>query len=50
MTAKSDSGATRRESFQVPGNKARYAVIEHWIEDDAPVLTWQFQRQPVHFQ
>ncbi len=49
VTAESDSGATLRESFQVPGDKMRYAVIEHWTEDDSADLTWQFQRQPVGF-
>jgi hypothetical protein len=56
VTAESDAGAKLRESFVVPRNKTRYAVIEHWTEDDsaetedAPVdLTWQFQRQAPAF-
>ena len=56
VTADSDSGATLRESFQVPRNEPRYAVIEYWTEDDSPEtddpavdLTWQFQRQAPAF-
>jgi len=49
ITAESDSGATLRESFQVPGDKTRYAVIDYWGEDDSADLTWQFQRQPMAF-
>ncbi len=49
ITAESDSGATLRESFQVPGDKTRYAVMDYWTEDDAPDLTWEFHRQPVGF-
>jgi len=56
VIAESDSGATLRESFEVPRNKTRYAIIEHWTEDDsvetddAPVdLTWEFQGQAPAF-
>lgn len=49
VTAESDSGAALRESFQVPGDKPRYAVIDYWTEDDSTDLTWLFQRQPVAF-
>jgi hypothetical protein len=56
VTADSDSGATLRESFDVPGNKPRYAVIDYWTEDDSPDtddpavdLTWQFQRHAPAF-
>jgi len=49
VTAESESGATLRESFEVPQGKTRYAVIEHWTEDGSADLTWQFQRQPVAF-
>ncbi len=49
VTATSDSGATLRESFRVPGGKTRYAVIDHWGEDDSAELTWLFQRQPITF-
>jgi hypothetical protein len=38
-----------KESFQVPGNEARYAVVNYWAEDDSPELTWLFQREPVGF-
>jgi hypothetical protein len=48
-TAESDTGATLKESFQVPGNEARYAVVNYWAEDDSPELTWLFQREPVGF-
>lgn len=51
VTAESESGATLRESFEIAGNKPRYAVIDYWTEDDSPEtddpavdLTWQFQR------
>jgi hypothetical protein len=56
VTADSDSGATLRESFEVPRSKPRYAVIDYWTEDDSPdtddpavALTWQFQRQAPAF-
>lgn len=49
VTAEADSGATLSESFQVPGDKPRYAVIDHWTEDDSADLSWQFQRQPMAF-
>lgn len=49
ITAESDSGATLRKAFQVPGNRTRYAVIDYWTEDDSTDLTWLFQRQPVTF-
>ena len=49
ITTESDSGATLRESFEVPQGKTRYAVIEHWTEDDSTDLTWKFYRQPVGF-
>ena len=49
LTAESDTGATLKESFQVPGNEARYAVVNYWAEDDSPELTWLFQREPVGF-
>lgn len=50
VTAESDSGATLHERFELPHNsQRRYAVIEHWTEDDSPDtddpavdLTWQF--------
>ncbi|GAA4403503.1 hypothetical protein GCM10023153_33570 [Ornithinibacter aureus] len=49
LTAESDTGATLTESFEVPGNEPRYAVVNYWAEDDAPELTWDFQREPVGF-
>ncbi len=48
ISAESDSGATLRESFEVPPGKTRYAVIDHWT-DGAADLEWRFQRQPVAF-
>ncbi len=49
ITAESDSGASLRESFEVPGGKSRYAIIDHWTEDGSADLTWQFSRRPVAF-
>lgn len=49
VTAGSDSGATLSESFKVPDDKTRYAVIDHGGEGDSAELTWLFQRQPVAF-
>jgi hypothetical protein len=56
VTANSDSGAILRESFEVPSNKPRYAVIDYWTEDDSQDtddpgvdLTWQFQRHAPAF-
>ncbi|WP_345207382.1 hypothetical protein [Fodinibacter luteus] len=47
LTAESDTGATLEEPFQVPGDEARYAVVDYWVEDDSAELTWLFQRDPV---
>ncbi len=49
ITAESDTGATLSESFKVPGDKARYAVIDHWGDAAEAELTWLFQRQPIGF-
>lgn len=56
VDARSDSGATLRASFEVPRTTTRWAIIEHWTEDDsaetddAPVdLTWQFLRRAPAF-
>jgi hypothetical protein len=56
VIAQSDSGAALRESFELPPNGTRYAIIEHWTEDDsaqtddAPVdLTWELQRRAPAF-
>ena len=34
LTAESDTGATLKESFQVPGDKARYAVVNYWADEE----------------
>jgi hypothetical protein len=50
ITAESDSGATLRESFAVPGDKKRYAVIDHWTEEDGSTdLSWVFSREALAF-
>ena len=49
VTTEADSGATLRESFQVPPDNPRYAVIDHWGQDDSAHLTWSIHRQPVAF-
>ena len=49
ITAESDSAATLSESFKVPQDKKRYAVIDHWTEHGTAELTWQLYRQPVAF-
>ena len=56
VTAESDSGATLRESFEVPPDQKRYAIIDYWTEDDsaesddAPVdLSWEFLRHAPGF-
>jgi hypothetical protein len=49
ITAESDSGATLRESFEIRRGKTRYAVIDHWGEDNSADLTWQSQWQPMAF-
>jgi hypothetical protein len=49
VTASSDSGTTLTETFRVPGDKPRYAVIDHWGEDSSAELTWSFHRRPVAF-
>lgn len=49
ITAESDTGATLTESFQVPGDKTRYAVIDHWGDAPDAELTWLFRRQPIAF-
>jgi hypothetical protein len=48
ISAESDSGATLRESFEVPHGTTRYAVIDHWTDDGSATLTWEFRRQPIH--
>lgn len=49
ITAESDTEATLSESFQVPGDKTRYAVIDHWGDASKAELTWLFQRQAIGF-
>ena len=49
LTAESDTGATLERSFSVPGDEARYAVVDYWASDDPPELTWTFQSDPVAF-
>jgi hypothetical protein len=49
ITVESDSGATLSESFEVPGDQARFAVVDHWGEGDSSDLTWSFHRKPVAF-
>jgi hypothetical protein len=56
VIAESDSGAALRESFELPRNRPRYAIIEHWTDadpagtDEAPVaLTWELQRRAPAF-
>jgi hypothetical protein len=50
ITAESDTGASLIESFRVPGSKTRYAVIDHWGDDDSAELSWLFDREPIGFQ
>jgi hypothetical protein len=50
ITAESDTGATLSESFRVPGSKPRYAVIDHWGDEDSAELSWSIQREPIGFQ
>ena len=50
VTAESDSGATLRESFEVPGRQD--ALRGHrplGLRVTQADLTWQFQRQPLAF-
>ena len=49
ITADSDSGATLRASFDVPGDEKRYAVVEYWNEGGPADLTWSFHRQEIGF-
>lgn len=49
ITAESDSGAQLRESFRVPGDESRHAVIDHWGKRGTAELTWMFQREPLAF-
>lgn len=49
ITAEADSGSTRSETFKVPGDETRFAVIDYWGEDDSAPLSWLFQRQSPGF-
>ena len=49
VTAEADSGAMLRESFRVPDDDTRYAVIDHWGAGDSAELTWLIQRRPLVF-
>ena len=49
ITAETDSGASLTESFRVPGDAARYAVVDHWGEGGSAELTWLFQPEPIAF-
>ncbi len=49
VTAEADSGAAMSETFQVPGDKARFAVIDYWGEENSASFSWLFQRQPIGF-
>jgi hypothetical protein len=49
ITVESDSGATLSESFEVPGDQPRFAIVDHWGEGDSSDLTWSFHRKPVAF-
>jgi hypothetical protein len=49
VRAESDSGATLHKSFEIQQGKTRYAVIDHWGEDDSADLTWQSQWRPMAF-
>ena len=37
------------ESYRVPGEKTRFAIIDYWGEDDSAEHSWSFHRQPVAF-
>ena len=49
VTATSDTGATLTETFRVPGDEPRFAVLDHWGEQGTADLTWSFHRKPVAF-
>ena len=49
LTAESDTGATLAETFRVPGDAPRHAVIDHWGEEGTAELTWLIQREPLAF-
>ena len=44
--AESDTRASLKELFQVPGDEARYAVVNYWAEDDSPELAWHLCVSP----
>ena len=51
VTAEAASGAAFSEAFQVPGDEARFAVIDYWGKDDHDPreFSWFIQREPVAF-
>lgn len=49
VTASSDTGAELTESFRVPGDAPRFAVLDHWGEEGTADLSWSFHRRPVAF-
>jgi len=49
VSARTDSGATLRESFEVPDDETRYAVIDHWGRGDDAELTWLLETEPIGF-
>ena len=49
VTASSDTGAALSETFRVPGDEPRFAVLDHWGEEGGADLTWSFHRRPVAF-
>ena len=51
IRAESDSGASMRESFEIPAHGRRYAVLDHWTPENqgSAELSWLFQRRPLAF-
>ena len=49
ITARSDSEAVLEQSFRVPGDARRYAVIDYWTETEGPTITWQLTRRELAF-
>jgi hypothetical protein len=51
LTAESDTGASTRKNFSLPGSGDRHAVLEYWnYEDDkGKRFTWKLQSTEVHF-
>lgn len=49
VTARSESGATLRESFETSVDGPRYAVIDHWGKGSDARFSWLFQAEPIGF-